>query len=52
MIRHLTPLREKSEELRAKPDHIRQVLGDGAARARAIAGETMKQVRERLGLYQ
>jgi tryptophanyl-tRNA synthetase len=51
MIKVLAPIRERAEELKAKPDLVRQVLGDGAAKARARAGETMKVVRERLGLY-
>src|SRR5205807_1473247 len=35
MIKYLGPIRERAEELKARPDHIRQVLGDGASRARA-----------------
>jgi tryptophanyl-tRNA synthetase len=52
MIKYLAPIREKTEELKAKPERIREILGDGAQRARSRAQETMKLVRERLGLYQ
>jgi tryptophanyl-tRNA synthetase len=51
MIRFLAPLRERSAELKAQPDQIRQILGDGAAAARRLAGETMRDVRERMGLF-
>jgi tryptophanyl-tRNA synthetase len=51
MARTLAPLREKAAEWKAKPEKIREVLGDGAATARKIAQETMTIVRERCGLY-
>jgi tryptophanyl-tRNA synthetase len=51
MVKTLGPLREKAAEWKAKPERIREVLGDGAAAARKIAQETMKMVRERCGLY-
>ena len=44
------PMRERVAELRTHPERIREVLDDGASRARAIAGETMAVVRERMGL--
>lgn len=44
------PFRERAEEYRANPDLVRQVLDDGAGRARVIAKETMAEVRERMGL--
>jgi tryptophanyl-tRNA synthetase len=48
--RELVPLRTKRAEIEAHPDRVRQALGDGAAKARAIAQETMREVRERMGL--
>ncbi len=51
LIKYLAPIRERTEELKANPERIRQILGDGAARARGLAAETMKTVHERLGLY-
>lgn len=44
------PMRERAAELRARPARIREILEDGAARARRIAQGTMSVVRERMGL--
>ncbi len=43
-------VRERAAELRARPATVRDVLGDGAARARRLAEETMREVRARMGL--
>jgi hypothetical protein len=37
--------------LRAAPARVDAILTRGAAEARKVAAETMKRVRERLGLY-
>jgi len=50
MNESLAPLRAKRQELAAKPDYINKVLADGAERARIIARETMKEVRQKMGL--
>jgi len=47
---NLEPFREKRAELESKPDYVNDVLADGAKRARVIAQETMKEVREAIGL--
>ena len=44
------PVRERATELRAHPEEIRRILDDGAERARHIARETMRRVREGMGL--
>lgn len=44
----LTPIRERRAQL--DDDEIRDVLRDGAARAREIAGATMEQVRRLIGV--
>jgi tryptophanyl-tRNA synthetase len=44
------PMHERAAELRAHPGRIREVLDDGASRARAIARETIAVVRERMGI--
>jgi tryptophanyl-tRNA synthetase len=49
MIRALEPIRERAREFQARPDLVEQMLGDGAAAARRIAGETMREVRARMG---
>jgi len=41
----LEPFRARRTELAARPDYVQSVLDDGAARARAIAEQTMKEVR-------
>ncbi|MGD0484956.1 MAG: tryptophan--tRNA ligase [Gemmatimonadales bacterium] len=41
MIAALAPVRERAVELRAHPERVREVLGDGAARCRALAEATM-----------
>jgi tryptophanyl-tRNA synthetase len=46
--KELVPLRTKRDAL--STDRMRQALGDGAAKARRIAEETMKEVREVMGL--
>jgi tryptophanyl-tRNA synthetase len=46
----LEPFRACREELNQTPDRIWDVLRDGANRARAIAEQTMVDVREAIGL--
>jgi tryptophanyl-tRNA synthetase len=46
----LAPIRERAAVYQAEPDRVVQILGDGAARARRIARETMRAVRDRMGL--
>ena len=45
----LTPIRERAADLKARPGEVTGLLADGAARARAIARETMAEVRDRMG---
>ena len=44
------PIRGRYEALHERPDDVWEILDDGAARARAIARETMREVREVMGL--
>jgi tryptophanyl-tRNA synthetase len=46
----LKPLREKRSALAAKPGYVDDVLADGAVRARAIARETILEVKQRMNL--
>ena len=50
MIRTLAPIRERALELQRQPETISQILADGAASARRIAGETLAEVKDRMGL--
>lgn len=44
-----TPIRERTEKLLANEAELDRLLGIGAERARAVARETMTQVRDRVG---
>ncbi|UCG85131.1 MAG: tryptophan--tRNA ligase [Gemmatimonadota bacterium] len=44
------PIRERANQLRANPEQVLDVLHEGATRARAVAQDTMQQVRELMGL--
>jgi tryptophanyl-tRNA synthetase len=48
--KHLEPFRAKRAEFASRPDYVRDVLDDGARRARAIAEKTIKEVREAIQL--
>jgi tryptophanyl-tRNA synthetase len=48
--RELEPFRAKRAELESRPDYVRDVLDDGAKRARVIAQQTMVEVRQAIGL--
>ncbi len=48
--RELVPLRAKRAEVDAHPEQVRQALGDGAQKARRIAQETTREVRDAMGL--
>jgi tryptophanyl-tRNA synthetase len=47
--RELVPLRVRRRELDGDPGLLREALGDGAAKARRIARETMAEVRAAMG---
>lgn len=47
---HLEPFRTRRAELAKKPQGVWDVLHDGASRARAIAEQTMQEVRAAIGL--
>jgi tryptophanyl-tRNA synthetase len=42
---HLDPIRARREAILAKPERLKEILFDGSRRARTIAGDTMKRVR-------
>jgi len=46
----LAPLRARRAELAANPSLVNEILADGAARARVIAAETVRQVKDAMGL--
>ncbi len=46
----LEPFRRRRAEIAARPQYVEEVLADGARRAQAIASETLREVKERMGL--
>jgi len=46
----LTPIREGYYQIYAKPDYVREVVVEGAKRARSIAQQTMAEVKDKCGL--
>lgn len=49
MIAELTPIRQRAAALQADPGRVRDLLRQGAGRARALARTTLAEVRRRMG---
>ena len=47
---YFAPFRARRSKLEAKPKYVKEVLDNGAERARKIAKETMKEVKGKIGL--
>ena len=50
VVEHLAPVRERYTALRADEGALEEILAGGAERARALAAETLADVRERMGV--
>ena len=50
MVNELIPIQARAAELRASPARVTQALEHGAERARGVASETMRTVRQSMGL--
>lgn len=50
MAAELAPVRERYHELASMPDQVREIMRQGAEKARAVARRTMELVRQRAGL--
>jgi tryptophanyl-tRNA synthetase len=50
MNAELTPIRHRAAELKAAPAQVGEALAAGGEHCRALAGETMREVRGRMGL--
>ncbi len=46
----LAPMQARIKEIEAKPGYVKEVLADGCAKARVAAEETMRDVRDAMGL--
>jgi tryptophanyl-tRNA synthetase len=50
VLAELAPMRERVREYAAQPELVRNVINDGCERARAVARETMEEVRHAMSL--
>jgi len=50
MERELMPIRTRADEIRSNPEQLSDALASGASRARNIAGETLRETKELMGL--
>ena len=50
VVDYLAPVRERYEQLRGDEAELERILAGGAERARAMAAETLADVRERMGV--
>ncbi len=50
VVKDLAGIRARRAELEAKPGAVDEILAEGGRRARAVAADTMGEVRDRLGL--
>jgi tryptophanyl-tRNA synthetase len=50
MLPPLEAIRERRERMAARPDHLREVLRAGSARARGIAAETLAEAKAAVGI--
>ena len=48
--RYFAPARERRAELAARPQHVTEILADGAERARKKSGEVLKRAKKATGL--
>ena len=51
VISHLEPFQQRYRQITAEPGYLDGVLKEGAARVAPIADETVRLVKERMGLY-
>jgi tryptophanyl-tRNA synthetase len=50
VVEYLAPVRERYQELRGDEAELERILAAGADKARAIAADTMVDVREAMGV--
>ena len=50
MVQFIAPIREKAEAIRNDEPYLRQVMEQGAAKARASAGKTLQLAKDAIGL--
>jgi tryptophanyl-tRNA synthetase len=47
---YFEPARQRREELEQNPDHVHQILADGAAKARQKAAEVLARAKKACGI--
>jgi tryptophanyl-tRNA synthetase len=50
MMIELAPIQEREQQLKKRPDDVKDVLESGAKKCRAIAAQTMEEVNQKLGI--
>ena len=50
IFKELEPIQAKRKELEANPEFVDRVIKEGAEKARKVASETVKEVKEKMGL--
>ena len=50
LIDYFKPFRQKRTELQSNPDYVKEVLANGAERAKVVATETLAEARKAVGL--
>lgn len=50
LLKYFAPARARYQELLAHPEKVKQILQEGAEKARLVASQTMEEVREVIGL--
>jgi tryptophanyl-tRNA synthetase len=50
ICKELDPIQKKRKELERKPEEVDRIIKEGAEKARQIAKETLKEVKEKMGL--
>ena len=49
IFKELEPVRKRRKEFEAKPEYVDKVIAEGAEKARKIASQTLKEVKEKMG---
>ncbi|MCC6302729.1 MAG: tryptophan--tRNA ligase [Gammaproteobacteria bacterium] len=50
VLAELAPIRERAEKFSSNPGEVRKIIAEGCEKARTVAGQTMQEVRQALGL--
>jgi tryptophanyl-tRNA synthetase len=51
VLRELAPIQERARAYTEEPDTVKNIIADGCEKARDLARETMRDVREAMGLH-